>query len=123
MCREEFQLSGTFDSYGRLFKALLSYLENCGRSRALRMQALYLFVRGLYVASVALTLLYFSAIVSIEYGLLPDDVLNALRSADILSVSTIVSAGLVYITDRNREELEEDWIQYTVTECYMEMIE
>lgn len=122
MCRTEFQLTGEFSSYGRLFKAILSFLEHSDRSRALRLQALYLFVRGVYVASVILALLYATAIIVIEYSLLPSVVLDVVRSPDILLGSSIVAAGLAYVTDSNKDDLEEDWIQYTITDCYLEMI-
>lgn len=123
MCRERFCLSDGFDSPDRLFKAVLSYLEKSHRNRALRMQALYLFARGVFVAAVLLTLTYFAIFVSLEYGYFPQGWLPLFRSNWIVLMSSGISGIVAYISNKERKELEEDWINYTMTEFYLEVID
>lgn len=122
MCRKEFQLTGDFDSHDRLFKAILSYLEHNERERALRIQALYLFARGVRVAAMGLALYYGLIYIMIQYRYLPSTWYAVLRPQWVMLVGTLSMYGLLVILDKNREELEEDWIEYTITECYMEML-
>lgn len=123
MCRDHFQLSGDFDSHGRLFQALLSFLEERNRSRALRMQALYLLTRGLFMAVLFLIIIYLITAISLYFQYLPEEWHQYLRSTEIIFMFTILAYLLLMTINDRSEEFEKDWIEYTVTECYLEMID
>jgi hypothetical protein len=123
LCKDEFVLSENFESSDRLFKAVLAYLEHSSRTRALRMQALYLFARGMYVASLSLCLIYITILVSLFYGYLPEDVTPFFRPSWVIISGIVVTGLLTYISEETREGLESDWIKYTMTEFYLEMVE
>lgn len=123
MCRSEFNLSLTFAAHGRLFKLLMAFLEQRGRARALRMQALYLFVRGVFVATVLLLITTILLYWALSSGLVSEEVAEVVRSTNILAGYTVLLAVLSFLTDRSRKETESDWIIYTVTTAYLEMSE
>jgi len=123
LCQERFVLTEDFDSYDRLFKAILSFLEASERTRALRMQALYLFARGVFVAAVFLTLFYSVIFYSLQYNYLPQDAVNALRSQLTVGIGAVLAGLIAYITYRERRELEADWIEYTLTEFYLVLVD
>lgn len=123
LCREKFVLTDSFDSSDRLFKAILAYLENSSRTRALRLQALYLFSRGMYVASLSLCFIYLIILISLVYNYLPDGITPFFRPSWVILSGLIVMGCITYISEKTREGLESDWIKYTVTEFYLEMIE
>jgi len=118
-CEDRFDLSEDFDDYGRLFKLILSRLESSGQNRALRMQALYLFARGVWVAAWALTLLFLITYFSIEYDYLPVNWTTMFRAPEVI----LFGAGVTWVTRMivasEREQFEKDWIQYTITEFSM----
>lgn len=129
LCQDTFDLSADFDDYSRLFKLLLAYLEYSGRSRALRMQALYLLARGVWVSTGLLIVWFVTLLISFEYGYVTATSLESvsLQMADFrstteiviaLSVSTVV--GVVFTRIRN--ELEADWISYAITEFYLDTV-
>jgi hypothetical protein len=129
LCQDTFGLSDEFDDYSRLFKLLLAYLEYSGRSRALRMQALYLLARGVWVSAGLLIVWFVTLLISFEYGYVTAPSLESvsLRMADFrsttelliaLSVSTVVGA----VFTRIRNELEADWISYAITEFYLDAV-
>jgi hypothetical protein len=122
MCRSRFELTGEFEAHDRLFKLLLSFLEQRGRARALRMQALYLFVRGVFVASVALLVLSYFLYWGLESGSMSAQLTNVIRSQSILAIYIPMLMLLVILTEKSREGAESDWIVYTVSTAYLEMI-
>lgn len=122
-CRVKFFLSDSFDSYDRLFKAILSFLEKSQRNRALRLQALYLFARGVFVASMLLFLYYSVILTSIYYNYIPVKYTSYFRPQWVMIVSTISSAITAYVVYIERHELESDWVTYTITEFYLEFID
>lgn len=122
MCRSRFELTGNFERHDRLFKLLMSFLEQHGRARALRMQALYLFVRGVLVANVVLFVLAFFLYWGLESGFISENLTNIIRHKNILATYTLALAGLTILSDKSREGAESDWIVYTVSTAYLEMI-
>jgi hypothetical protein len=123
MCRSEFQLTGGFENHDRLFKAILSHLEESGRERALRIQALYLYARGVYVATLLISILYLLLLTSMEFDILPESWYVFFRPEWFIVTSVAVVYTVSRIIDANRKGLEKDWIEYTVTESYLEFIE
>lgn len=123
MCRCRFELTGEFRDHGRLFKTLLAFLETKGRTRALRIQALYLFLRGLYISTLVLFLLYAIVLLLVVYGYLPERWTAIVQSPQTLVALGSGSYALSVIANSQRREFETDWIQYTVTECYLTMID
>lgn len=122
-CDETFDLRDEFDDYGRLFKMILAYLEYSGRTRALRMQALYLFARGIWVSVWLLALWFLIIGVSMRYEYLSNDSLelvnlrmNLLRSEGAIWFAFIIVILTGILFHRVRSNLELDWIQYTVSE-------
>jgi hypothetical protein len=123
MCRQEFDLSDEFESHETLFNLLLSYVEASGRSRALRLQALYLFVRGVFVASTYLTLLYATLVIVLLFDYPLGPLAAVIRSIEVNFLYAVLAMALTKLTDRSRAGLEEDWIEYTVVESYLEMLD
>lgn len=123
LCRDYFVLTDGFESYDRLFKAVLAFLENRGRSRALRMQALYLFGRGMFVTAIGLTFVYSVTAISLQYGFVSTDLEPFVRSYEITAGGAVVAALAIYAFSKVREELESDWIKYAVVEFYLELVE
>ncbi len=123
MCLREFDLTDEFESHDTLFNLLLSYVESSGRSRALRLQALYLFVRGVFVASAVLLSLYGIASIGLFFEYWPDIVSDLLRPLAVNLSYVGATVILTLLTDRSRRGLERDWIEYTVTEAYLEMMD
>lgn len=122
LCREYFVLTNEFQSPDRLFKAVLAFLEERGRSRALRMQALYLFGRGMFFTSAFLTFLYSVGAVSIHFNLLSENIILYLRSVEILTTFSAIGSIITYVFYKEREEFELDWIKYVMIEFYLEAI-
>ncbi|WP_276280344.1 hypothetical protein [Halorussus caseinilyticus] len=129
LCSTTFRLPSNFNDYYRLFKLLLAYLEYSGRSRALRMQALYLFSRGIWVSSWLLFLWFLVLTVSIRFEYISPQSLELvnlnmddLRSEIVILASDIVvlSSGLIFT--KIRSEIEEDWITYVVLEFYLDRV-
>jgi hypothetical protein len=119
-CQKEFSLNNGFSSYDMLFNAVLAHLESCGRHRALRMQALYLFARGVYVGLRFLAVIYIVIYISVEYGFLPMAWRPFVRT-DWLVLSAAIAVWILgYSVDGARRELENDWIEYTITEFYLD---
>ena len=119
-CSDKFDLSDEFDSYDRLFKAILADLEASGRRRALRMQALYLFSRGVVVALRVLAAVYVITAISLEYRHIPTDWTPLFRPAWLLLSGAVIAYVASLQVDKERKELEVDWIKYTLTEFYLE---
>ncbi|MEZ3143561.1 hypothetical protein [Halobaculum sp. MBLA0143] len=121
LCKDQFVLSGEFESHDTLLKLTLSFVEQRGRTRALRMQALYLLARGLTVGTVVLGFFCGSLAVGLWFEYVPDGIANVLRPFEVL-VAYVISSILIFaILNKNRENLEEDWIRYTVLAAYLEM--
>lgn len=122
MCRSRFELTGEFDTHDRLFKLLMSFLERRGRARPLRMQALYLFVRGVFVATVVLLVLSYFLYWGLSFELLSTQATDVVRSQSVLAAYVFVLIPLSILTDKSRRGTESDWIVYTVSTAYLEMI-
>lgn len=121
-CRERFVLSDNFESYDRLFKSVLAYLEHSQRTRALRLQALYLFARGVFVAGVLLTVFYTILLLSLYYDYVPFRWEFLFRSQLVIATSAVLSATVSYISYKERRKLESDWVKYAITEFYLDII-
>ena len=122
-CDNAFELTDDFNDYGRLFKMLLAYLEYGGRTRALRMQALYLFSRGIWVSLWVTTLWFVVIYISIKYGYLSNESLKPInlsmsivRNKSGIGVASIFTFIMGLAFGRIRKHLEEDWIQYVIVE-------
>lgn len=102
MCRSRFELTGEFDSHDRLFKFLMSFLEQRDRARALRMQALYLFVRGVFVATVILLVIAGVLLAAVVSDLVSPQVTEVVRSWEALVTYLAILCVLAFVTDRNR---------------------
>lgn len=129
LCDDTFELTEGFDDYTRLFKMLLAYLEYSGRSRALRMQALYLLSRGIWVSAWLLSFWFFAVYVSIDYNYLSETSLRLvnLKMKDIpskseLTIAFLLATVLGTIFGRIRQEVEEDWVKYVITEFYLDRV-
>ncbi|WP_162224567.1 hypothetical protein [Halorussus amylolyticus] len=115
--RAELGLTSEFEDWNRLHKIILAKLEATSRSRALRLQALYLAMRGMFVTMVLLALWF------IAYSLLTAS--GVFQSAVpvwtfpyLVSIS-LVGAGLFY----NRgSEFSKDVAKYMVIEYYLEVL-
>lgn len=123
LCKHEFDLSDDFDAYDRLFNAVYSFLEESNRNRALRMQALYLFSRGIRVAAIFLALLYAAVAISLYYEYIPQDLLIYVRQQRAILVGIVLSLVIARVANLEREEFERDWLEYTVTEFYLELVD
>lgn len=66
-CRSEFELTANFDDWNRLYKLVLSRLERPSQSRALRIQALYLGMRGVTVTMIILFMYYIISYIGVQY--------------------------------------------------------
>lgn len=129
LCHDTFELSDEFDDYSRLFKLLLAYLEYSGRSRALRMQALYLLARGVWVGAGLLIIWFVTLFVSFEFDYLTATSLKMVnlqltdfRSTTAILLAFVVTAAVGLVFTTIRKELEEDWISYAVTEFYLDAV-
>lgn len=129
LCQDIFDLSADFDDYSRLFKMLLAYLEYSGRSRALRMQALYLLARGVWVSAGLLIIWFVTLLISFEYGYITTTSLGSVNlkmddfrstMAILIALSVSIAIGLVFT--KIRKELETDWISYAITEFYLDSV-
>ena len=129
LCSDTFNLSKNFNNYNHLFKLLLAYLEHSGRSRALRMQALYLFSRGIWVSSWLLFLWFLVLFISLRYGYISADSINLinlkmddLRGEFVILISLVISFIFGYIFNSVRREIEKDWVMYVVIEFYLDRV-
>lgn len=127
LCQDTFSLSADFDDYSRLFKMLLAYLEYSGRSRALRMQALYLLARGVWVSAGLLIIWFVTLFVSIEYGYITTTSLELVnlkmddfRSTIAILIALLVSTTIGAVFTKIRTEMESDWVSYLITEFYLD---
>lgn len=59
ICKTKYRLGKTYDNYGDLLHLISSDLENYGSSRALRFQAIRNFQRGMWIACLYASVLYF----------------------------------------------------------------
>lgn len=108
-CKYEYNLSADFSSWDRLFKLVLTDLEGRAQTRALRMQALYLGMRGMVITTVLLAG-YFSLILLFEHcGLIQ----LRLPSLDI-GLLTLVSLCSALLAWDRQEEFRNDMIQYMI---------
>jgi hypothetical protein len=128
VCKRRFRLTDDFDDYSRLFKCLLAELERTGRTRAIRMQALYLFSRGIWVASWMLFVLYvlLGAVVFVRPDL-PSDASVALfvanfRGPVFLAFGLLSSFTFGLVFHYQRQEFEKDWITYVIIEFYLDTV-
>jgi len=122
-CKKEFQLTDDFEAYDRLFNAVYSFLETSNRNRALRMQALYLFSRGVRVAAVFLLLLYTAIYISLYYDYIPIDLTEYVRDQRAVLSGIVITWVLAQVANHERREFERDWLEYTVTEFYLELVD
>lgn len=129
LCQDTFDLSVNFDDYSRLLKMLLAYLEYSGRSRALRMQALYLLARGVWVSAGLLIIWFVTLLISFEYGYITATSLELVslkmddfRSTAAILIALLVSTTIGLVFTKIRKELEADWISYAITEFYLDSV-
>lgn len=129
LCHDTFGLSDEFDDYSHLFKLLLAYLEYSGRSRALRMQALYLLARGVWVGAWLLIIWFVTLFVSFEFNYVTAASLEMVnlqltdfRSTTATFIALVVTTAIWGVFTKIRKELEEDWISYVVTEFYLDSV-
>jgi hypothetical protein len=122
-CKTEFDISDEFNQYERVWKMILAYLEAAGRSRALRLQALYLFARGAFITTALLIIYYGTLLITFLFSYFPGSWSSYFRvwwvNIWLLLFAVIGSFFLRY----ERDEWESDWIKYTIIEFHLETIE
>lgn len=115
--RVELGLDSDFEDWSRLHKLILAKLEATSRSRALRLQALYLAMRGMSVTAGFLSIWYilYMVLVLIEVFSTPLPTWSLLYVA-CLSFGT---AGKFY---ERSEEFSKDVAKYMIIEYYLEVL-
>lgn len=116
ICWEEFDLDETYNSYGELFKMLLSYLETVPASRALRFQAIYSFNRSMVIS------LVITAAIAIIAILL--DLFGILYTESIFKVFGILIGSLIgcVVFHIRTEEFEKDFVRYVILDFYQDQV-
>ncbi|SFL67193.1 hypothetical protein SAMN04487950_4556 [Halogranum rubrum] len=113
--REDFELDANYDAWKRIYKMILAQLESTSRNRTLRLQALYLAMRGTGVAMFLLAFLYVISVM--------------LNDADIIKLSVpelallpmiIITVGLGGASIVRANEFSEDTVSYMVFEYRLE---
>lgn len=111
----DFYLESDFDDWGRLYKVILAELEDSTRTRALRLHALYLGMRGLGIATLATAVLYgIYWFCVVEYGYTTGLPANFYP---IIITSFILISVLSF---KRAKEHNSDVTEYMITEYYLE---
>lgn len=108
-CKYEYNLPADFSSWDRLFKLVLTDLEGRAQTRALRIQALYLGMRGMVITTILL-FSYFLLILLLEHYNLIQLRLSFINIV-ILALVSLFSAFLAW---SRQEEFRNDMIQYMI---------
>jgi hypothetical protein len=121
LCIEAFDLDGDgTDNTEYVFKSLLAYLESSKWNRGLRMQALHLASRGLYVVCLILGIYYISFGIGF---LIPTEYTLYVYSGEFSLLSFIALGGLMfiisYILFLRARHFEDDVVIYILSEFVM----
>lgn len=106
-CRYEYRLPSDFTGWDRLFKLVLTDLEGRSHSRALRLQALYLGLRGM-VVSISILGIYFMSLLIFDG---PVEISENIII--ILAVISLISAVLSFI---RQKEFRNSVLKYIIAE-------
>lgn len=125
-CRKEFHLSAQFEDWERLFKNVLSKLEEHPQSRAIRLHAQYLGVRGMTITMGVLSIYYLAVSIPLLLAAVvyvqerPNwiqsytEVIHLPLPAILLI--TIFSIILTYLFHKRQKEFKLDVIRYMIRE-------
>lgn len=116
--RAELGLTSDFDDWSRLHKLILAKLEATSRTRALRLQALFLAMRGMAVTMALLAVWFVLYMVFATINLFPAT--TPIWALPYLSLLWLCIAGVLY--DR-AGEFSRDVTKYMIIEYYLEIIE
>lgn len=116
--RAELGLTSDFDDWSRLHKLILAKLEATSRTRALRLQALFLAMRGMAVTMALLAVWFVLYMVFSAINLFPATI--PIWTLPYLSLLWLCTAGVLY--DR-AGEFSRDVTKYMIIEYYLEIIE
>lgn len=115
--RAELGLTSDFDDWSRLHKLILAKLEATSRTRALRLQALFLAMRGMAVTMALLALWFLLYTIVATGNVLP--VAVPVWILPCLSGVSIVAAGILY---SRGGEFSRDVAKYMIIEYYLEIL-
>lgn len=115
--RAELGLESDFKDWSRLHKLILAKLEATSRTRALRLQALYLSMRGMATTMVLLAIWFGIYALLTAINVFPSGI--PFWTFPYLIAVSLVTAGIFY----NRgSEFSKDVAKYMVIEYYLEVI-
>jgi hypothetical protein len=109
--REKFGFDAEFDDWNHLYRAVLTELEQNPPSRAIRLQALFLAMRGLVVAFIILTITtgIYTVLAVCEY-------ITPHSPVVLLVVTTILLLLAAIFIYRRAVEFSDDVVSYMITE-------
>jgi len=116
--RAELGLSSDFEDWHRLHKLILAKLEGTSRSRALRLQALYLAMRGMAVTAGILSVWYVLYMVLVVTDVFPTSL--PVWSLPCIAFLLLGVTGIFY---ERSTEFSEDVAKYMVIEYYLEIMD
>lgn len=109
--RDEFGFDATFEDWNHMYRAVLTELEQNPPSRAIRLQALFLSMRGLVVAL---------GILGMTTGLyallLAFDLITSSLPYPLLIVIMTLFLLLAVFAEQRAEEFSDDVVEYMITE-------
>lgn len=108
-CKLEYNLSADFNDWDRLFKLVLTDLEGNDPSRALRMQALYLGMRGMVVTTAILAIYFTILSIISHFGSLQ----LQLTLIEVILLAAI-SGALAILACIRQDEFRDDVLQYMI---------
>lgn len=114
-CRREFGFDAEFDDWEQLYRVILSKLKSVPQSRAIRLQALYLGMRGMVVTLSILAVYYLVFGIGVHH----DQLMAELELWTIFLLFAIC-AVLVPLFYSRQKEFRSDVTRYMIIEYYLE---
>lgn len=113
--RNDFDLDANFDKWNVVYKMILAHLDATSRNRTLRLQTLYLAMRGTAIAMILLAILYTISVMLNDVGWIE------LSIPEIaLLPMTIVAMSLGMASILRAKEFSKDTVSYMLFEYRLE---
>ncbi|APX95117.1 hypothetical protein BB347_00055 [Natronorubrum daqingense] len=113
--RAEFDLDASYNDWESIYRLVLAKLETTSRSRSIRLQALFLAMRGFTVCGIVLIMAYTALLVLISF-----DLAEAAASTGTLLVLLPLAIVLTFLSWSRGAEFSEDVISYMILEYTLE---
>lgn len=117
LMKRQFVLPEGFDSYGEMFRLLLSYIETTPTTRALRFQALHSFHRSMWAVG------HIAVLITVMGILLKCSELVTVRSWSVLGLALVGSFIGIWVFGQRKKKMNKRFIQYTIADFYIHQTE